>query len=165
MRIVIFEGTPEEFESVQHLLNEDSNYNIETGEATTTPSIASERVVTVERDEQTGRVLPDRAVIEQILDRISIPNGQRALYRALYAGRDRYLNANEAAEAMGRTKDEFHGVLGALGRRIGSTSGVEVPEGWSWLSYIMHIVWEDDHWVYRLHPETIEVLEEKNLVL
>lgn len=161
MRIVIFEGTPNEFEAVQHLL--DSQVSEES--ATVQASEEQTMISTADADDaKPAKVIPDRDVIARILDRRAIPDGQQSLYQALYKNRDRYLTPDEAAAEMGRTRDEFHGVLGALGRRIAATPGVQVPEGWGWVTYLMHIPSQDGHWIYKLHPEVVEVLEEKGLV-
>jgi len=105
---------------------------------------------------------PDPTVIKQVIERHPIiPNGQRALYRALYAAGDKDLNIQQLAAEMGRTESQLFGVLGALGRRINNTTGVEGTPG---VNYVFELVKdagskENPSWGWKMRPELREVLK------
>lgn len=82
-------------------------------------------------DNQTGDNIQ---TIQRILERSpSIPRGQIDLYRVLYLAGEAGLKMEDIAVQMGRTRREFSGVLGALGRRINHTAGVEGDPGVNYL--------------------------------
>jgi hypothetical protein len=100
---VEFEGTPEEFQSVAYIFaSMDSEDRAE------------------EEDEEEPVVSPTDAVRE-MLNRIPIRNGQRAVYRSLANGRLEY---GEFLRKTNRKGQEMAGVLGALGRRINGTEAI-----------------------------------------
>lgn len=141
-----FEGSVEEYRAVASELFQD--------EAGPAVDQTSERTAAAEID-----------AMRQMLRRAPISDGQRELYRALYrAGRDR-LTADDLAEAVGRTRDELNGVLGALGRRINSTALVDAlaPNSKPGVGLVFEVL-NDGGWRYALKPDFRRVLEEERLV-
>jgi predicted transport protein len=120
-----------------------------------------------------GRVETDGVAIEDVrrmLSRIEIPEGQRALYEALYDAEDRWMALPELADAMGRERGELPGLLGALGRRINETPGlgrdrVGNPRG---ISTVLDVESPNTsgtgEWMYRMKPVLREALESERLV-
>lgn len=108
---------------------------------------------------------PDDKTIRRIIERNpSIPFGQKDLYRVLYQAGDTGLEYEAIAEAMhNRTTAQLSGVLGALGRRINATAGVEGKPG---INYLLEIVrgFDDDPsaWGWRMRPETRQVIKNSN---
>jgi len=102
------------------------------------------------------------ADIRRMLTRISISRGQQALYKALYQASEQGLSAAELATAMGRSRSQFAGVLGALGRRINGTEGLEGKGG---IEVVLDISATDDgDWHYRMRSILREALEAENIV-
>ncbi|MCP4419099.1 MAG: hypothetical protein GY805_20990 [Chloroflexi bacterium] len=67
--------------------------------------------------------------IQRMLTRIPIPNGQKALYEALYQAGSRGMTSSELTKDMNRTRPQLAGVLGALGARINGTDGLQGKGG------------------------------------
>lgn len=65
------------------------------------------------------------AAVRHLLTRIRVPNGQIALYKALYDAGETGLTNTELVEIIGKTRQGLAGVLGALGNRINKTPGFE----------------------------------------
>jgi hypothetical protein len=141
-----FVGTAEEFATVAHLFAQSRTDLVTPAErAVSTTSSA---------DDTTSEI------IRRVLRRRQIPDGQRALYKALYAAGDRNVSQTELAAAMGRTEQELSGVLGALGNRVNGTEGSE-EQGVELLLYRNMM---DGEMHYRLRPEVFEVLRRESLV-
>jgi hypothetical protein len=146
---IIFKGTPEEFPSVAQLF---ANLGSDGGSAAQ-PADGSP-------EQPNGS---NAEVIRRVLTRMQIPNGQIALYKALANADDGRLSASALAAAMGRTEQELSGVLGALGRRINGTEGVDQtthPGIGLFLGYTR----ENGEWHYRLRPEVRDVLEREGVI-
>jgi hypothetical protein len=91
-----------------------------------------------------------------------MPYGQRVLYKALYQAGEEGLCREELAIAVGRTRHQLSGILGALGRRINTTKGLEGKGG-------IEVVIETSRttgggWRYRMRPILREALEAENIV-
>jgi hypothetical protein len=100
--------------------------------------------------------------VRRMLTRRRIPNGQRALYEALYEARDRGLSRSDLAARINRSKAELAGVLGALGHRINRTEGLEGKGG---IEAVLEIcMLEDGDWHYRMRPVLREALEAEGIV-
>ncbi len=109
---------------------------------------------------QRGEVSVD--AVRRMLTRRPVPDGQRVLYRALYQAGDQGLSRSDLAVAMNRSKLQLSGVLGALGRRINRTEGLEGKEG-------ILIVFDasmlgDGDWHYRMRPVLREALEAEGII-
>ena len=139
-----FVGTVDEFAAVAHLFEE-------------APRIGG-RPSRQRRDaQQPPASVPE--LIREVLTRMPVPPAQQALYRALHRAGEAGLGASELAAAIRRTEPELAGVLGALGRRINRTSGVD-PENSPGVELMFEIKQEDGQWHYRMRDALREVLEE-----
>jgi hypothetical protein len=81
-------------------------------------------------DKNTNVKRPTNEIIRRIIDR-SPPTqqSQKDLYKALFNAGDKGLKISQIATALGITKEQVYGVLGALGRRINNTKSVEGKPG------------------------------------
>jgi hypothetical protein len=79
------------------------------------------------------------------------------LYRALYGAGDEGLEITQLAKTMGRTKSQVYGVLGALGRRINNTSGVQDKPG---INYVFELgdYAHGDGWGWKMRKELRQAL-------
>ena len=97
-----------------------------------------------------------------MLKRKSVPKGQQALYKVLYQAGKQGLSGDELAAAIGRTRSQLAGVLGALGRRINGTKGLEGKGG---IEVILDVsMTPDGSWRYRMRPILREALEAENII-
>lgn len=100
--------------------------------------------------------------IRQMLTRIPIRKGQLELYKALYSAGDRALSSSALDAAINRTRHQVAGVLGALGRRINNTEGLEGKGG---ILVILDITeGEEGDWDYRMKPILRAALEAEKIV-
>lgn len=138
-----FVGTVEEFAAVSHLF-EEGQRPVSRGSAA--------------RDAAEQPAASESELIRRVLARMPVPPGQQALYRALYRAGDAGLGASELAAAIRRTEPELAGVLGALGRRINRTPGInrDNPPG---VGLIFGVVQKDGQWHYTMKDELREVLK------
>ncbi len=104
------------------------------------------------------------AFARHLLTRRRIPHGQLALFRALYAAGDEGLPKARLAAEMNRTEDELYGVMGALGRRINRTAGVEQVSAQGGTSTLLETRVTDGEQRYVMRPSLRQVLEELKLV-
>lgn len=106
------------------------------------------------------QVQPKTDVIKRILDRTpKLSNGPKTLFRVLYEAGNKGLNYDDIAQQMGRTNSQLSGVLGALGRRINNTTGVEGKPG---IIYLLEIVSDADGWGWRMRYELKQVIKNSN---
>jgi len=149
-----FVGTADEFTSVAHLFAGpplgDEIGDVDNGGI---PTHDPQSHMTIPRDE-------NEQVFLRVLQRLTVPAGQIALYKALYQAGDKGLPAARLAATMGRTEQELSGVLGALGRRINRTEGINItnPPGITLFFDISRI---EDEWHYRMVPLLRTVLEQE----
>lgn len=90
--------------------------------------------------------------MQQVLTRIPVSKGQRALFDALFEAGDRGLNSSELALTLNWSRRRIPGVLGALGRRINATDGVD-QIGQPGIGLLLKYQWEDGQWRYWLRPD------------
>jgi uncharacterized protein with ParB-like and HNH nuclease domain/predicted transport protein len=108
--------------------------------------------------------------VRRMLTRIEIPDGQRALYEALYDAEGRWLTMSELADAMERELSELPGLLGALGRRINETPGLRRDENDNLRGIGAVLDGESPStsgtgdWMYRMKPVLRAALEAEGLV-
>ena len=106
---------------------------------------------------------PDTATadaVRKMLTRIPIADGQMALYKALYAAGDAGMTQEQLSAATGRSARELSGVMGALGRRINNTEGLEgLGTG-----AVLDCRWGGSGWWYQMLPLLREALEAEGLV-
>jgi len=109
---------------------------------------------------QRGEITADD--VRRMLTRMPIPRGQQALYRALYQVGEQGLSGAELAAATGRSKSELAGVLGALGRRINRTDGLEGKGG---IEVVLQVSATDDgDWHYQMRAILREALKAERIV-
>jgi hypothetical protein len=104
---------------------------------------------------------PDPSVIRRLIERKpALPQGQKDLYRSLYLAGDQGASIPRLVTEMGRTESQIYGVLGALGRRINNTEGVEGAPGIGFIfEYVRHVgSGEYPGWGWKMRPELREVL-------
>lgn len=142
MKIVMFEGTTEEFEAVAHLFGKLSPSSEES---------ANGHEPTIE---------PQKA-IRNMLSRIDIPNGQLAVYKALVNGRLEY---NELLAKTGRVSREMSGVLGALGRRINGTEAIHKAGLPGNTSAVLVREKEGGKEYFSLTPDALEALRAEEVI-
>lgn len=139
-----FTGTAEEFQRVAHLFADRREGAAEVADG----------------DNGDATV----AFVRHLLTRRRIPHGQLALFKALYAAGDQGLSKADLAAAMNRSEDELHGVMGALGRRINRTAGIEqvYPQGGT--GTLLELRTIDGEPRYVMRPALRQVLEELGIV-
>lgn len=144
MKVMQFEGTPEEFRAVAYLFDSSSTQPQEA-------PIAKDSTPTVD---------PVDAV-RAMLTRIPISNGQKAVYKALAGGR---LAQAELFEQTGRPSQVMAGVLGALGRRINNTPEIHQAGLPGDTSAMFNWEKEAGVWYISLQPYALEALEEEGVI-
>lgn len=91
-----------------------------------------------------------------MLRRRPIPSGQLDFYRALGKSSKEVLTSSEIADAIGRSRSQLAGLLGALGLRINGTEGLRDKGG---VTAILNIEQLEDGWQYRMRPVLREALK------
>lgn len=123
------------------------------------PDLAKTRLPDVR---QTQRVANQSASVKEfmrrVLRRLPIPDGQIALYQALYHAPSG-LSYSALAESMQRAENELAGVLGALGRRVNNTEGSTGDLG---ITVLFDIERDSERWHYQMKDDLRRVLEEEN---
>lgn len=109
MKVIIFEGTPEEYASVAGLINNPNQTLAQIEEVE--PKVMPKSSPTIEPKE----------AVRRVLKRIPISKGQRQVFAALANGP---LKHSDLLEKTGKTAEEMAGILGALGRRINGTKEI-----------------------------------------
>ncbi|MFC1976568.1 TIGR02391 family protein [Chloroflexota bacterium] len=100
--------------------------------------------------------------VRLMLTRRYIRPGQLALYKALYKAGDEGLSSPELAEAVGRTRQQLAGSLGALGRRIQNTPGLDNGRG---IGIVFEITLDKNgDYHYQMRPILRQALEIENIV-
>jgi hypothetical protein len=100
-------------------------------------------------------------LIRLVLTRRDLSHGQRALLGALYQTNDG-LFSDQLHRSIGCTPEQFSGVLGALGRRVGATPGASAATR-SGIEVFMYVRQIGGVWHYRLHPDARPICEELGL--
>jgi hypothetical protein len=111
---VTFKGTPEEFRSVAHLFSKPG-----IGVVPITESVGTNKSL----EPLNGAANED--VILRVLKRRRIRKGQIALYKAFSNAGEDWMSSSAVAAKMKIRRPQLSGVLGALGRRINETEGVD----------------------------------------
>ena len=140
MKVLKFEGTPEEFAAVAPLFDDTSeNNDTPPGPPTVAPKDA----------------------IRAVLTRIPISDGQLAVYKALANGRLEY---EEFLKATGKNGNEMAGVLGGLGRRISNTEEIVAAGLPRNCEAMMEWEYEGVTEYRSLLPHALEALREENII-
>jgi len=146
MKVIIFDGTAEEFNEVAQSLSD-----------ATTASDISKGDMASGKDE----VVEPKEAIRKMLKRISISNGQRAVYRALSEGEMKY---EDLLKKIGKTSGELAGVLGALGRRINNTKEIHQAGVPGSVTAVLHYRKENDELYLSLTKDAEQVLKEEGVI-
>lgn len=104
----------------------------------------------------------EEQLIRRVIRRHRVPPGQRALYTTLLEAGEEGLDFATLAARMGRSTEELSGVLGALGRRINATPGIESlpePPGVALLFNYKESAPPKGEWGWAMKPVLREVLE------
>jgi hypothetical protein len=99
--------------------------------------------------------------VRQMLRRRKIPRGQMDLYRELYKHKGEWVSADTLSKDIGRTKSQLAGVLGALGRRINNTEGLEGKGG---IKVVFDVKKEGEEWCYRMNKLLIDALKQESVL-
>lgn len=94
--------------------------------------------------------------IRYMISRREVSRGQMAIYEKLYDAEEKGLSSSELAKSIGRTRAQLAGILGALGKRINKTEGLDDDQG------IVHVfqMWQvKKDWYYRMKPELKDAIE------
>jgi hypothetical protein len=105
-------------------------------------------------------VRPNVKVIQRIIERVAIPDGQIELYKVLYEAGDNGLEITEIAQAMHRPKEQIYGVLGALGRRINNTPGISDKPGIGYVFELMRYE-KGERWGWKMRRELRQALQSR----
>jgi hypothetical protein len=143
MKVIQFDGTPEEFKAVAHLFSKGELVNGSRSPSGTAPTI------------------DPKSAIKKVLSRRPISEGQRALYEALADGPVEY---QELLRKTGREASVMAGVLGALGRRVSNTKEIRLaglPEN---SEAILHWEYDGESYVYSLRDYALEALVEEGVI-
>jgi hypothetical protein len=141
MKIIYFEGTPQEFELIQGVFAD------------------------MKRDpgmkQQERLVDSPKEAIRTVLTRIPVSPSQGVLFKVLSSGP---LGQKELLNRLGWSEGGFAGVLGGLGRRVHFTKEIQragLPQD----AYAI-LKWEkkDGESHYALQPDALEVLKEENII-
>lgn len=119
----------------------------------------------VDKDMKVKR--PTSEIIRRIIERNPpIQQSQKDLFRALLKAAGKGLIISQIATALGITKEQTYGVLGALGRRINNTTGVEGKPGILLLFEFKRYDTNEnsDNWGWAMRPEVRSCLASVNYV-
>lgn len=110
------------------------------------------------------QIQPNSKVIRRILERSpSLAFGPQDLFRVLYKAGNNGLKYEDIADQMGRTSSQLSGVLGALGKRINNTTGVEGKPGVTYLLQIVRAIDGDPGaWGWSMRHELMQVIRDGN---
>jgi len=151
MRIakIAFSGTAEEFKQVAHMFASEAEGTAE---------------VPVPRGN--GETSADATVtfVRHLLTRRRIANGQLAIFKALYEAGDQGLSKARLAAATNRTEKQIHGVMGALGRRINHTGGIDEVHPAGGTGALLECLPIDGEMRYVMRPQLRKVLEDLKIV-
>lgn len=119
----------------------------------------------IDKDMNVNR--PTNEVIRRIIDRDPpTQQSQKDLYKALLDAGDKGLKISQIATALDMTKEQVYGALGALGRRINNTKGVEGKPGILLLFEVKRYDTNEDsdNWGWALRPEVRSCLATANYI-
>lgn len=143
MKILVFDGTAEEFQKVAPFFKESS-------------------IITKSNAVGEQMINPIRA-IRCMLTRIPIPNGQLVIYKTLSNGKLEY---HDFLKKIGRKPSQFAGVLGALGRRISNTQEVISSQLKGDISDVVNLEHDraTDKWYISLTSNALKALKEEGVI-
>lgn len=142
MRVIQFEGTPDEFSTIEHLFRNPSIPNHDDSSDVTKDSPSS---------------IEPKEAIRCMLTRRPVSKGQQAVFTALAEGKLEY---EELLRRTGISSGSMAGVMGALGRRISNTSEIRQAG----LKGNTTAIMEYDKGYLSLTKDALEVLREEGLI-
>lgn len=102
-------------------------------------------------------------LIRDVIERKpEIPDGQQTLYSVLFSADEDGLDYSTLAIQMKRTEKQLSGILGALGRRINNTKGIEGDPGVPFLLTYKNSAPPNEKWGWAMSLELKQVLENGN---
>ncbi len=145
MRMIklVFEGSVDEYAVVRPQF-----------EATEQPAISEEPLT--EHD-----VYDD---VRRVLRRLPIPDNHRRLFQVLAAAGESGMKRSELRDALDITDGELNGVLGALGRRVNGTPGLNFNKGQGLALNLFFDTSKGHEWHYRLRPQAYKALQDEGLL-
>jgi hypothetical protein len=124
--------------------------------------VESSQVEITSGNEGSTRIRDIAKLIQKVIERApELPAAQKDLYRVLFLADDKGLAYRTLAARMGRTDKQLNGVLGALGRRINNTPGVEDNPGVGLLLSFREKAPPENNWGWAMKQELRSVLEEQ----
>jgi len=147
----IVEGSPQELQGLVRELLGDSKAEI--GE-----------IKLINRNDDSNDASSENMaqLIRNVIERDpKLPRGQKDLYNALFSAGDKGLDYGTLAARIGRSVEQLNGVLGALGRRINSTSGIEGKPGVGLLFSLREKAPPKNSWGWAMKPEVRSLLAEQ----
>ena len=109
--------------------------------------------------------MPDINRIDAAMTRNTIPPGQLTLYKMLRATSG-YVGREDLIAGMKRAPGrDLNGVMGALGKRVSHTSGLEIPPDTEPTSLLLKKRTGDDGYMeYQLQPEARRLIEDNDQI-
>lgn len=163
MQILVFNGTPDEFQRVSHLFNGQSGQPapVAQGGSNSAPTAPIARPAAMTN--QGNSPTPD--MLRKVITYRTIQASQKALLRTLYRSND-WMSANDLAKMMGTSRRGLTGIMGAFGLRCSSQRGWPRredtgmrPTRWLWEHDRRN---GEDH--YKMTEEFREALSAVNLL-
>jgi hypothetical protein len=152
MRATILDGTPEEVAAALRLLNSAGPTAI------AVPQVQRPSVHSSEDIEDTEYVSVE--VARAVLTRIPLSTEQTSTLGAIYTAHPNMVPGTELGEAIGYSRSQFAGLMGAFGRRVAHTVGY--VEGTSF--FVQKWPNGAECWQYGLPESVREALRLENLV-
>jgi len=116
MKVIMFEGTSEEFSATSQALKASFN---------TSEPIGVHLEESLRVDNGTGRFVT-RDEARKILSRLPLSQPLRKLLVKLRLTGDKFTSSDELRRITGYNSDQFRGMMGAFGRRVAKTVGKKV---------------------------------------
>jgi hypothetical protein len=153
--MLVFKGTPEEFQIVAHLFGAESQ-PAATAVRQGPPQGSSTSELTVE------------TMVTALTRRPLLERNAKALIREIVAVAPGWISATQLAERVGLERDQIAGVFGALGRRFAQTRGWPKTAGRPSRAAIEHR-WDperrDAGWCYRATSVLLQAVEQAGIAL
>ncbi|MGI6206654.1 MAG: hypothetical protein ACOYEW_00460 [Anaerolineae bacterium] len=155
MKVVEFEGTPEEYAQFLAIRGQPRS-----GEAEQHPV---DEVAEKGADRSTALV----RFLQDVLNRRELGENYKQLLASLYEAGDAGLLRRDLVQKLGLSDSQLSGILGALGRRIEATPGVDTAgrPGRTGTGHMMESDKVGGIWRYRLIPEAREAIEKEDSTL
>lgn len=151
MKVMLFDGTPEEILAVfPHLKNSPA--------PTIIPSTASTNGASDSAEAESNYV--SLRVARKVLTRRRLNPTQAIVLKEIYRAHPELVLATDLHEKTSYTPAQFAGLMGAIGRRVSHTEGYMDGD----LFFIQEWNEEADCWAYGLPSSVREALENEKLI-